>query len=57
MAWHSPTKWRSESLGTPDTPGSVQVGGVEGDTVRLVFSGHEALDCGGFAELEVIALE
>jgi hypothetical protein len=40
--------------GTPDPDISVDIGAdVVGQTVRLSFSGHEAPDCGGFAELHV----
>ena len=38
--------------GTPDPDAFVQPG-VRGRSVQLVFSGGEAPDCGGFAELEV----
>ena len=38
--------------GTPD-PDAVVQPGVRGRSVELVFSGGEAPDCGGFAELEV----
>jgi hypothetical protein len=38
--------------GTPD-PDAVVQPGVRGRSVQLVFSGGEAPDCGGFAELEV----
>lgn len=42
--------------GTPDRPGPVDVGGISGDQVRLILSGHEDPSCGGFSELRVIAL-
>ena len=40
--------------GTPDPTVTVKPG-VVGQTIVLYFSGHEAPDCGGFAELQVVA--
>ena len=31
--------------------------GVEGNEVRLTFTGHESQECGGFSELRITALE
>jgi hypothetical protein len=39
--------------GTPDPDVTVTPGGVTGKAIVLEFSGHEAPDCGGFAELRV----
>jgi|GEM_PF-3588630 len=39
--------------GTPDPTVTVKAG-VMGQTVQLIFFGHEAPDCGGFAELEIV---
>jgi hypothetical protein len=44
-----------ELPGTPDPDVSVQPN-VVGRSIRLVFSGSEALDCGGFSELVVRAV-
>lgn len=41
--------------GTPD-PDAVVQPNVRGTSVRLVFSGHESSDCGGFSELIINAL-
>lgn len=40
--------------GTPD-PDAVAMPNVRGDIVRLVLSGHESNDCGGFGELIINA--
>ena len=42
----------SQSVNLPNTPDpdAVVEPNVRGDVVRLVFSGHESNDCGGFAE-------
>ncbi|MGE0822917.1 MAG: hypothetical protein AB7G75_11650 [Candidatus Binatia bacterium] len=40
--------------GTPD-PSIIVEPGVVGRAVRLVFSGHEDPECGGFSELQVVA--
>ncbi len=40
--------------GTPDPDVTVKPG-VVGQTVQLIFFGHESPDCGGFAELQVVA--
>lgn len=41
--------------GTPD-PTVTAFPGTVGRTVRLTFVGHESPECGGFSELEVVAL-
>lgn len=47
----------SQSVNLPDTPDpdAVVTPNVRGDIVRLVLSGHESNDCGGFGELIINA--
>ncbi len=40
-------------VGTPDPDLAVETGGVEASRLLLEFTGHENIDCGGFAELRV----
>ncbi len=41
--------------GTPDPTTTVEPAGVRGEAIRLLLTGHESPDCGGFSELRVVA--
>ncbi len=44
---------KASLAGTPDPNVSFKPG-VVGQSVRLLFSGHESAECGGFSELQVL---